>query len=69
MALNPMQTTINRLQTTDSKQFFSEFVCFLKQETLHSLLSTGWFHERIQACFTLTELLVSQLTKIDKNKL
>ena len=23
--------------------------CFLEQETLPSLLSTGWFHERIRA--------------------
>jgi hypothetical protein len=25
--------------------------CFLEQETLHSLLSTGWFQERIRECF------------------
>jgi len=25
--------------------------CFLEQETLLSLLSTGWFQEQIQACF------------------
>jgi hypothetical protein len=24
--------------------------CFLEQETLHSLLSTGWFKERIRKC-------------------
>jgi len=26
--------------------------CFLVQETLPSLLSTGWFQERIRAWFT-----------------
>jgi len=26
--------------------------CFLKQNTLPSLLSTGWFREHIQALFT-----------------
>ena len=25
--------------------------CFLEQEILHLLLSTGWFQERIQECF------------------
>ena len=25
--------------------------CFLKQETLHSLLSTYWFQELFQECF------------------
>ena len=28
--------------------------CFLEQETLHSLLSTGWFQERIQECFYIS---------------
>ena len=27
--------------------------CFLEQETLVSLLSTGWFQERTRACFKI----------------
>ena len=40
-----------------SRQF--EPRCFLKQETLPLLLSTGWFQERIRASFTYATLLVS----------
>ena len=36
--------------------------CFIEQETLPLLLSTGWFHERIRA-------LGSSLVKYDQNKI
>ena len=37
--------------------------CFLEQETLLSLLSTGWFQERIRVC------LFHNQTKINQYKL
>ena len=38
---------------------------FLEQESLPSLLSTGWFKEETQAWFTGAKLLVSQ-SKLNK---
>jgi hypothetical protein len=36
--------------------------CFLKKETLHSLLNTGWFQERIQEC--VYKLIASHTIKV-----
>ena len=40
--------------------------CFLEQETLSSLISTGWFKEQIERDLQKQKLLVSQsnLTKL-----
>ena len=42
--------------------------CFLEQETLPLLLSTGWLHERIRSCFhNRTNIYWGRLWKIDLN--
>jgi len=44
-----MHTTSYRLAVCS---FQNKYQSFIVQETLPSLLSTGWFHERIRAWFT-----------------
>ena len=39
--------------------------CFLEQESLHLLLSTGWFQERIRECFCKLKEFLNNRTKIN----